>query len=359
MNIFFRTNSSKKIGLGHVMRCLTLAEELRNDDITIEFITRPHPGNLDDYIISKGFKVRSLSSPSNEIQLQQDLIGYELLLGVNQLIDADETIKVISGDRIDYLIIDHYALDYNWEKKLRPYTVKIMVIDGLANRRHDCDLLLDQNYILDKARYDKLVTSSTLKLLGPKYALLRKDFLINRKKCKNNNEVNRVFVFFGGTDADNLTGISLKALSQSGLRHLFVDVVIGSSNPHRKELKIEIGKNPNAKLYIQVDNIAKLMLRADVALGAGGTTTWERMALGLPSMVVTLAENQINVTRDLDKDGYLKWLGNVDEVDVYTIYNSLLGAVKDPSQLRVQSCRCQSLVKGTGARVVATLLQSD
>ena len=355
MLVMIRTDASQQIGSGHVFRCLTLAETLRESGVTIEFITRNHLGNLNNQIRNRGIKVNLL--PDSIVKSKITLEGYEQWLNVTQEEDAEETIRSLAGKKIDWLIIDHYALDYKWEDKLRPYTKKIMVIDDLANRSHDCDLLLDQNYIHDKYRYNQLTAPDTIKLLGPKYALLRKDFVGNLEKQPNHyHEINRVFLFFGGADPDDLTSTALQVLSQPKLKHLLVDVVIGSSNPHQAKLQNQIKKHSNVKLHIQVDNIAELMTKADIALGAGGSTTWERMAIGLPSIVVTIAENQIAFTKALDKEGYLKWLGNADQIDENTIYNALIDAIENPHQLLELSHKGKQLVDGRGVQRVSQLL---
>ncbi len=265
-------------------------------------------------------------------------------------------IQVVKDRDIDWLIIDHYAIDHNWEKRLRPFTKKIMVIDDLANRHHDCDLLLDQNYIHNEKRYDNLITPKTIKLLGPKYALLRKEFSENIKYCTRQNEIKKVFVFFGASDQDNLTRLAINALTQSKLKYLLVDVVIGSSNQYHLEIEKELEKHPNIKLHIQVDNIAELMLKADLALGAGGASTWERMALGLPSIVITFADNQVAFTRDLYKDKYINWLGNSYQVNEQIIYDALLESINNGNQLQKQSQKCQKLVNAKGAQIVSKLL---
>jgi len=356
MKIIIRTDASQKIGSGHVMRCINLAEGLRDKNVTVEFITRNHQGNINEQIKNKGFKVYPLP-PHAATKSQNHLTRYEKLLGVTQLIDADDTIQVLSEINFDCLIVDHYALDYLWEGRLRAYSKKIMVIDDLANRNHDCDILLDQNYIHDKSRYDELISLDSIKLLGPKYALLQKDFIKNRKnRYKSNDRIKKVFVFFGGADLDNLTCVTIKALSKSKLRYLSVDVVIGSSNPHHEKLKAEICKRPNIKLHIQIDNMAELMSNADISIGAGGTTTWERMALGLPSIVVTLADNQISFIRYLDKDGCLNWLGGAGQISEQVIYSSLLKAIQKPYRLHMQSQKNQKIVDGMGVNRVANIL---
>ena len=356
MRVAFRADASIQIGSGHIMRCLTLAEELHDRGVSIEFVVRNHKGNLNHQIQSKGFVVQCLPD-LNLTHLQQKLSKYEQLLGVEQLTDADETIQIFKERILDWLIIDHYALDYNWEKKLRPYAKKIMVIDDLSNRRHDCDLLLDQNYIHNEKRYDDLLAPNTIKLLGIKYTLLRKDFFKNRKNhAMRGDSIERVFVFFGGTDPDNLTIVAINVLLQPKLKHLLVDVVIGSGNPHRTELELKIRKYSNVKLHVQVDNISELMASADVALGAGGSATWERMAIGLPSIIITVSDNQIELIKDLDQDGCLKWLGNLNQGNEQMIYCALLDIIKNPKKLIEQSCSCQKLIDGKGAGIVAQLL---
>ncbi len=356
MKIIFRVDASQQIGSGHVMRCLTLAEALSDLGGSVEFITRAHPGNMNEYISSKGFKVHSLPIPPGT-EIKQGLSGYEHWLVVTQEGDADSSIQVLADTQVDWLIVDHYALGHAWEEKLRPFVRKIMVIDDLANRQHDCDVLLDQNYIHDCRRYEPLLLPATTQLLGPGYALLRKDFAKNR--CCNAREygvVNNIFVFFGGSDPDNMTSIALRALTRPDLKHLLVDVVIGSANPNFIEVRALVTKHPNARLHVQVENIVELMCKSDVALGAGGTTTWERLAAGLPSIVVTIAENQVALIRDLDQDGYLKWLGNAVQMDSDKMHDALLEVIRNPHQLQTQSRKGQKLIDGMGVRNTARLL---
>ena len=355
-HFIFRTDASQQIGSGHVMRCITLAEELRDLGMVAEFVTRDYPGNLNEYIKGKGFKVYLLPDP---ILLGETsaLDGYEQWLGIKQVTDAGDTIQAIASQQPDWLIVDHYALDQKWESKLRPHVGKIMVIDDLANREHDCDLLLDQNYINDKSRYDSLLSPDTIKLLGPKYSLLRKEFIVDHAyNLRNYGIINRVFVFFGGADPSNMTSVALQVLLRPELKYLLVDVVIGSANKYKSEIQGLVAKHPNAELHIQIENIADLMKQADVALGAGGSTTWERMAVGLPSIVVTIASNQIAFTRDLDRDGYINWIGGVDQVNDSTMYKALQELIDNPYQICEQSQKCQGLFDGTGTQAIINLL---
>jgi len=357
MHIIFRADASQKIGSGHIMRCMTLAEAVcRDKSITVEFISRSHLGNMNEFVIEKGFNLHILQGQKKHTE-NNKLEGYEQWLGVTQECDADETIKIIADLKIDWVIVDHYALDDIWESKVRAYVNNIMVIDDLANRRHNCDLLLDQNYIHDSGRYDNLIPPGTIKLLGPMYALLREEFLdSDANAIQVRGEVKRVFVFFGGADPDNLTSTALRALSKPSLRHLLLDVVIGSSNRHENEVKSLVTDHPNARVHYQVNNIAAIMRQADIAVGAGGATTWERLAIGLPSIVVTIAENQISFTRDLDQDGYIEWLGNVNQVTEQVIHGAIERKLGHPRYLCKQSKKGKELVDGYGANRVSKLL---
>ena len=174
MTIIFRTDASLLIGSGHVMRCLTLADELRLRGSNVMFICREHPGNLIDLIKDKGFTVAALQQPKTEYFMTPEDVAHAAWLGVSWKNDATDTIPILGKTKPSWLIVDHYAIDCRWENMLRHHVGKIMVIDDLADRSHDCDLLLDQNLYQDmETRYNHLVSNSCLKFLGPKFALLR------------------------------------------------------------------------------------------------------------------------------------------------------------------------------------------
>lgn len=355
--IIIRVDSSEVMGSGHLMRCLALAELLHQMGIKVEFVVRNQKGNLSYKIVDRGFKIYKL----NNIEFGEKLAleKYEKWLGVKQKTDADETIQLLKNKKIDWLIVDHYAIDSVWEKAVRPYVKKIMVIDDLANRKHDCDILLDQNYIKNDNRYSNLTGLNTIKLLGPKYALLREEFTKKTQKKRRFGKVENVFVFFGASDPSNLTGMAIKALTDKKFRYLSVNLVIGLFNPHELEIKKELEKFPNIKLHVQIENISDLMLKADLALGAGGSTTWERMTLGLPSIVVTTADNQIAFTKELYNDGYIDWLGNSDQISVHKINKAITDATKNTDKLEYQSKKCKKLVDGNGVKVVSRFLISS
>jgi len=353
--IIIRADASTRIGSGHVMRCLTLAEELSDAGAEVSFISRGHPGNLNELIREKGFCCQELpKAPDvepNEQRVQDTRFEYASLMGVSQQQDAQETIESIGTTRADWLIVDHYGIDEDWETRLRPYAAKIMVIDDLADRRHDCDLLLDQNFfIAGEKRYDELVSPACTKLLGPKYALLRREFREAKKNLRERSgEVKRVLVFLGGTDPENITGTVIEALSDPELIHLKVDVVIGSQNPHRVKVEKLVHARPKTTLHIQVSNIAKLMSNADAAIGAGGSTAIERLSLGLPCIVIPIAKNQEEISKQLEEKKYIILIDNKQ------IRNGVKKGFKYLGQAQ-KNLNATNIFQGNGAEEIANLL---
>ena len=264
-------------------------------------------------------------------------------------------------DRPDWLIVDHYGLDADWEKALRPWVGRILVIDDLANRRHDCDLLLDQNYASDATkRYQDLLPAHARPLLGPSYALLRPEYADYRhRRHPRDSSVRRVLVFFGGTDPNNLTGRALQALSAPGLTHLSVDLVVGANNAHRETLAAQAAARQGTRLHPPRPHLADLMVEADLAIGAGGSTTWERCCLGLPSFIVSIAENQRPACTALAADGLIHYLGHRDQVDEDSLRVAILELAFDPARRDALSIAGAELVDGRGTeRVILAMREA-
>jgi UDP-2,4-diacetamido-2,4,6-trideoxy-beta-L-altropyranose hydrolase len=234
------------------------------------------------------------------------------------------------------------------------------VIDDLANRQHDCDLLLDQNYVHGmQTRYrDKLPRESTC-LLGPKYALLRPEYPDQQRiRQQSDGEIRRVFVFFGGTDPDNLTGWALAALSDPALEKIAVDAVVGPNNPQLEKLSAQAEARSGITLHPPRPHLADLMATADLAIGAGGTTTWERCCLGLPSLVVSIAENQRPTCEALARDGVIDWVGHFTDLTVSKLQSSLQQMNERPDRLRSLAEASRQAVDGLGtARVISAILK--
>jgi pseudaminic acid biosynthesis-associated protein pseG len=216
------------------------------------------------------------------------------------------------------------------------------VIDDLANRRHDCDILLDQNfYRAMQHRYDGLVSPSCKLLLGPSYALLREEFYEAKKKLRRRDgHLRRILVFYGGSDVTHETEKAVRALLHLSLSAVDVDVIIGGSNAHRMQIEKLCAPYDFLHTYCAVSNMADFMANADLCLGAGGTTTWERCFLGLPAIVTAIAENQLAVCRDCADAGLIYYLGRWDEVTEMALHHALRVMTKPEALTRIQNtCR--------------------
>lgn len=311
MNIVFRVDASAQIGSGHVMRCLTLAKRYRREGHTVFFVMRALPSNLVSYAEGEGFPVHALP----HVASQQTHTGYLAWLTVTQEQDAQETTAVLrTMGQVDRLVIDHYALDFVWESICRPYVREIMAIDDLANRRHDCDILLDQNFYENAAeRYMGLVSHECRLLLGPAHALLRDEFY-EIKPRRRTGELHNILIFYGGSDLTDETSKALRALLSMNLHGVEVDVVVGKTNPQKRCVRKRCADHENIRYHCQVENMAELMNAADLSLGAGGTTTWERLVLGLPSIVTAIADNQIEICENCARAGLIDYLGCAEAV---------------------------------------------
>jgi len=341
MNIVFRTDASINIGTGHVMRCLTLADELRLKCTDINFICREEPGNMISYIGNRGYKVHQLPGKI-DIETDRRL--------TKEILSKYET-------KPDGLIIDHYDIDISWEYPLRKYAKKLMVIDDLANRKHDCDLLLDQNYSKNEDRYNGLFPGNCIQLLGPEYAILRPQFQKARGNLrKRDGDVNRILVFMGGVDPKDITSKALRAIHLLDRSDIVVDVVIGNLNPYHDKIKILTSKIPNTSCHHNVENMAELMASADLCIGAGGTTTWERCCEGLPTITLILAENQKDISESLAKEGALINLGWYHNVTEKNIKEKIEGLIDNPQKMVSMSDKSRMLVDGKGVgRVIDTI----
>ena len=356
--MIFRCDASLQIGSGHVIRCRTLARELRRRGAAITFLCRRQPGDLIE-LLEQEFTVLAL--PEQQLAACGGLEGRDLYgawLGCSQQQDAAECLAALAQadiSRAHWLVVDHYGLDASWERAMREGLgseppPQLLVIDDLADRSHSCDLLLDQNFFGEatERRYQGLVPPQCRQLLGPHYALLGPEYAVLHPLVPPRIELQRVLVFFGGVDPANYTSQAIKALMAPELAHLVVDVVIGFQCPHSQALESLVAKRPLTTLHGPKLSLAGLIARADLAIGAGGATTWERACLGLPSVVLPIAANQLPFSEALAAAGSIHLL--LDPADLV----SELGTIEQ--HLLAQSQNCQKLNDGWGAQRLATSL---
>ena len=323
MKIVFRVDASLQIGTGHVMRCLTLADVLKQKGAEVSFICREHAGNLNSFIQEKGFNVHALAKVIRPADFQKNdtKLFHAEWLGTSQEQDAKLCQPILEKIHPDWVIVDHYALDQTWQACLKPTYKKLMVIDDLGDRHHICDLLLDQNYGASIGKYESLVPAHCLILLGTKFALLRLEFARWREYSLQRRQVIRlksILITMGGVDPDNYTSRILEQLAKSNLNQIReICVVMGAMAPHLKTVQKAAEKLPIiVQVKTNVSNMAELMAGSDLAIGAAGATTWERCCLGLPTIQLVVAENQKEIAQNLAKQNIVKLLATIDELPV-------------------------------------------
>lgn len=310
MKIAFRADASIQIGTGHVMRCLTLADELTRQGHECQFVCREHEGHLGDLVASKGYDLTLLPAPSgNELEVRDsNSDGYALWLGVPWQEDARQTLDALTPWKPDWLVVDHYPLDAEWERALANAVGNIMVIDDLANRPHECAMLLDQNLGRETSDYDGLLPEGCQRLIGPRYALLRPEFSELRERSlqrRQQPQLKRILISLGGVDRNNVTSQVLEALAESALpSNIELDIIMGAAAPYLDEVRQQAARLPfKATVSVNVKDMAERMCLADLSVGAVGSTSWERCCLGLPAVLVVLAENQMPAASALKRTG--------------------------------------------------------
>ncbi|MDA7490988.1 UDP-2,4-diacetamido-2,4,6-trideoxy-beta-L-altropyranose hydrolase [Synechococcus sp. AH-707-M23] len=365
--ILIRCDASLTIGSGHIMRCRTLARVLQRRGAEVSFLCRRQPGDLIN-LLEPEFAVLAL--PEQTLAACDELDGRDLYsswLGCTQEQDAAQCLEVLAEAGINgasWVVADHYGLDARWESQLLAglpridAAPKLLVIDDLGDRHHQADLLLDQNFFAEAThqRYQDLVPPQCRQLLGPYYALLGPEYAQLHPVVPPRTELRRVLVFFGGVDLFNLTGRALEALMDPALADLAVDVVLGLQSPHRQQVAELVTRRLHTTLHGPLSSLAGLIARADLAIGAVGATTWERACLGLPSLVVAIAGNQLPFAEALDQAGYIQLLGDGASVTAEQIRDALLSLMTGPQPGQAAS----ALTDGYGApRLAMAMLGSQ
>lgn len=358
MKIAFRTDASLQIGTGHVMRCLTLADALRKRGAQSTFICRPHAGHLLDLIQQHGHTAKALAPADDAFTASADPT-HAKWLGTDWASDAKQTQQALGEQVVDWLVVDHYALDRRWEQTMRPYTRRLMVIDDLADRPHDCDLLLDQNLGRQAKDYGGLLNLNTQTLIGPAYALLRPEFAQWREHSllrRTQPQLKKLLITMGGVDHGNATGQVLDALNRYELpAELSITVVLGQTAPWLMQVQAKAAAMPRpTHVLAGVSNMAQLMAESDLCIGAAGGSAWERCALGLPTLVLILATNQHSGAMALESHE-AAWVAAdaqqlITQMDVFFDKKTPADALKKMCQAAAK------LVTGNGASKLVELL---
>jgi UDP-2,4-diacetamido-2,4,6-trideoxy-beta-L-altropyranose hydrolase len=350
MNVTIRVDSSLELGTGHAVRCLALAEAIRLQGGRCRFVSARATPWVERAIRAAGHELVGIecpdwAAPSSGLAWSADL----------QLGDAAATLAAAPDSR--WVVVDHYGLDAIWERTVRAEGQLCLAIDDLG-RLHACDLLLDQTLHADaEARYRD--STAGQRLLGPRFALLRPGFAdAHRSATVREAAVRRLFLMMSGSDPLDMTGLALDAVEQAGLSDVVVDVVTGSAHPKLDTLRSRVARHPGWTLQIDTDRVHELMLGADLAIGAGGTATWERCALGLPTLALEIAENQRDLLREAALAGLLHAVPGPPDAARLAAH---LGVLAESGALRALiSRRALAAVDGRGAlRVAAAMRPAD
>ena len=352
MKIALRVDGNAEIGIGHVLRCITLANKLDEYDIKCAFFVRNISKNLFEMLDDK-FEVILLNrldytfAPTDE---------YSRWLGVNQRFDAEEFIACARPGNFNGVVVDHYGLGHHWERAVQDNFQFVLVLDDLANREHICNLLVDQSIGRKASCYSSLVPQSCTLLVGPKYALLRDEFSTDLSGCKKQYDI---LINFGGADKDNYTEHVLGILATYANMHKHsIKIIIGSDYPYILDLERRIEERGlKFKLVVNPNNLAREISECRIAIGAGGISLLERSALGVPSIIYAIADNQKHICAEYERQG----LGSAirkGESDEHVKLVSAIDATLDPQILSNRSQLNSDFVGAHGTdRVVAWLLK--
>jgi UDP-2,4-diacetamido-2,4,6-trideoxy-beta-L-altropyranose hydrolase len=356
LRAMFRVDASLAVASGHVMRCLTLARALAAGGAECRFVCRAGVGNMIDKIRALGFEVAVLSALP-----QADTANSSgAFQSGTDADDAQDTLDALSGWRPNWIIVDHYGLGQPWETQMRAHGGRLLVIDDYTHRAHDCDVLLNQNLgVLANHYAAGLLPDTCTVLAGTDYAILRPEFAATRpaalQKMQRRETVKTILVSLGGVDVDNATGQVLWALAAAHLPQGWrVNVVMGGQAPHLSSVQAQATAMPfPCQIVVDTTEIARLMVEADLAIGAAGSTSWERCALALPSIILVLAENQLSLAKALVQSGAAMWYNARDLMGLADAVKRLV----DDTNLRFDMARrAAKLVDGHGAsRVVAVM----
>lgn len=327
------------------MRCLGLAAVLRDRQHSVGFIARDMPGSLLHLVAAQGYETWVFPPAFTDQHLSW--------LGASLGEDVAQTSAVLKTVNANWLIVDHYALDFEWEQQCKRHVSRLCVIDDLANRRHDCDVLLDSLYGRSNNDYTLLAPGARL-LLGPRFALLRSQFVSRREQAltqRRSRPPRRVFVSLGGMVSEKLLLIVIAGLVKSDLG-LSVYVVVGDNACLAADVA-RLGDKKNLHVVQWCDDMAAQMAVADVAIGAPGVTSWERCVLGLPTLLIVTADNQRLIAKALVSAGAAVLMGDSADVTSEQVSQHVSALLRAPNLLMRMGEAAASLCDGLGAGRVA------
>ncbi len=361
MIVAFRVDASREIGGGHVMRCLALADALTAAGARCLFLCRAHIGDMIGAIEARGFAVARLPAPTAPYRGGPDDPPHASWAGASWRVDADDCTAALAGldldgAALDWLVVDHYALDARWSEAMRAAARRVMVIDDLDDRPIDADLLLDQSRLPALGPRRHLATRT---LIGPRYALLRPAFrerrAVSLARRRRPATRPRLLISTGLLDIGGGALFAAEALAEAGVA---IDVAVGAHATSAGALGALCERAPGLTLHLDAGNMAELMAEADLAIGAAGATTWERLCLGLPALLFVLADNQRPIAEGLAAEGLATVIGAPGDLGAKALCDAVTRKLADPEALRAEAETIARVCDGLGAeRATSEILE--
>lgn len=340
-SILIRTDASADIGTGHLMRCLALAQECRKKGHEPVFVLSMET-SLMERLKNERMEILFIDAERGSIE------------------DAKATIEIARKHSPDWIITDGYAFDATYGRMLRDAGYKVLMIDDYAHLlSYDCDLLLNQNIDATEAMYAG--KSDAQLLLGPRFALLRKEFLEHIDQTREiGGTATNVLVTLGGGDPENATALIMDALGEIKDPALSVNIIVGGENPHEEELKRRAASSRH-KIFLRtnVTDMPSLMAEADLAIAAAGSTSWELLYMGLPFLTGILAENQAGIAEELGKRKLALNIGWYKDIASESLAGKILDLIQDQDRRKQMSGSGKETVDGRGAERVVEAMPRD
>lgn len=355
--IVIRADGDEVIGIGHFMRTLAVAEYCSQHNYRPLLICKSAPELVKNKITELRGEIRYL--PKFTKAILEAKYSHSHFLDSNEELDAILTFEVIqnSEKNIKFILVDHYALGYEWEKKLGSRNM-VAAFDDLADRRHCCRIVIDQTFGRKKQDYNKFIDSRTKVLVGSQYVVLRKEFLTKKKTSSKLSGVTRVLVSMGGADIKNTSLKVLLELINYREKKIEIDVLTSSLNPNLNEIKELINSYPYISLHVDSNDVAGIMYRATLCIGAVGSSTWERFCIGLPAVLCIQAENQLFAANQLEKAGLIELI-DFNSKNFSMSLQQRLTKIMNPSFYNENYNRIQACVDGKGAERIYEQIRKE
>jgi UDP-2,4-diacetamido-2,4,6-trideoxy-beta-L-altropyranose hydrolase len=340
VTLVIRADASVAGGTGHVMRCLALAQACKARGWEVQFVLAQSTPNLDKRLLEAGLLIsRADFAPGSRA-------------------DASGTVELAHSAGASWIVADGYGFNAAWQREIKAGNLRLLLLDDYGHADHySADLVLNQNLHASERAYANRESYTRL-LLGPRFVLLRDEFVKHGKlERKIANCARKILVTLGGSDPDNVSRDVLEILV--AITEIEIIVVAGGSNPHLETLRRLISEMPAVTLVIDALDMPDLMEWADLAIAAGGTTSWELAFTGLPSLVITLADNQEAISAALDRAGLAirlgKWETNA-KARLVEVFSLLLSDVRRREEM---SRTGRELVDGLGRERVLDMLKDQ